>query len=104
MKVDLSLVVCAIFVITPLMGAEQAEFETASVNPADRCIFKSSVDAGAVAFNGYPLKSFLSEAFKVKMDQIIGPSWLESDCFTVIAKLAEGETKEQRPAMLQALL
>jgi uncharacterized protein (TIGR03435 family) len=104
MKADLRVAVCAIFVITPLMGAERAEFETASVKPADRCIFKSSVDAGRVAFNGYPLKLFLSEAFKVKMDQIIGPSWLESDCFTVIATIPEGATKEQLPAMLQALL
>jgi uncharacterized protein (TIGR03435 family) len=52
----------------------------------------------------YPLKSFLSEAFKVKMDQIVGPSWLESDCFTVIAKIPEGATKEQLPAMLQTVL
>jgi uncharacterized protein (TIGR03435 family) len=104
MKVDLRVAVCAILVITPIMGAEQAEFETASVKPADRCIFNNSVDAERVAFNGYPLKSFLSEAFKVKMDQIIGPSWLESDCFTVIAKIPEGATKEQLPVMLQALL
>jgi hypothetical protein len=60
----LRVAVCAIFVITPLMGAEQAEFETASVKPADRCIFNSSVDPGRVAFNGHPLKSFLSEALK----------------------------------------
>ena len=44
------------------------------------------------------------EAFKVKMDQIEGPSWLETDCFEISAKIPEGATSEQLPAMLQALL
>jgi uncharacterized protein (TIGR03435 family) len=102
--VRLTLTICVICAITPLLSAEQAEFETASVKPTDRCIFRNSVDAGMVAFDGYSLKSFLREAFKVNMDQIIGPSWLDSDCFTIIAKIPEGATKEQLPAMLQALL
>jgi uncharacterized protein (TIGR03435 family) len=100
----LPVTICAICVITPLLSAEQTKFETASVKPTDRCIFHNSVDAGMVAFDGYSLKSFLREAFKVNMDQIIGPSWLDSDCFTIIAKLPEGATKDQFPAMLQALL
>lgn len=44
------------------------------------------------------------EAFQVKMEQIEGPSWLETDCFDISAKIPEGATREQVPAMLQSLL
>jgi uncharacterized protein (TIGR03435 family) len=44
------------------------------------------------------------EAFKVKMEQIEGPSWLETDCIEISAKIPEGAGKDQLPAMLQALL
>jgi uncharacterized protein (TIGR03435 family) len=40
----------------------------------------------------------------VKADQIAGPSWLDEDCFAIIAKMPEGSNKDQLPAMLQALL
>jgi uncharacterized protein (TIGR03435 family) len=44
------------------------------------------------------------ETFKVKMEQIEGPSWLETDCFDISAKIPEGATRDQLPAMLQTLL
>jgi uncharacterized protein (TIGR03435 family) len=53
---------------------------------------------------GDPLKPILMEAFKVRMDQIVGPSWLDEDCFEIFAKMPEGATSDQVPAMLQALL
>src|ERR1700733_5164823 len=59
---------------------------------------------GMIALNGDPLKVVLMEAFNVKTDQIIGPSWLDADCFAINAKIPAGATKDQLPAMLQALL
>jgi uncharacterized protein (TIGR03435 family) len=53
---------------------------------------------------GDPLKIVLMEAFKVKAYQIVGPSWLDEDCFEIVAKMPEGATSDQIPAMLQALL
>jgi uncharacterized protein (TIGR03435 family) len=44
------------------------------------------------------------EAFKVKMERIEGPSWLETDCFDISAKIPEGGSRDQLSAMLQALL
>ena len=79
-------------------------FEEASVKPTDRCSMQNSMDPGRIALNGDPLKLVLMEAFKVKTDQILGPSWLDSDCFVILAKMPEGGTKDQLPAMLQALL
>jgi uncharacterized protein (TIGR03435 family) len=40
----------------------------------------------------------------VKVDQIEGPSWLETDCFEISAKIPEGVPSDHLPAMLQALL
>jgi len=85
-------------------NADQPRFEAASVKRTDRCTLKNTVDPGMIALNGDPLKVVLMEAFDVKMDQIIGPSWLDADCFAINAKIPVGATKDQVPAMLQALL
>jgi uncharacterized protein (TIGR03435 family) len=85
-------------------SADQPRFEAASVKRTDRCSMENTVDPGMIALNGYPLKVVLMEAFNVKADQIIGPSWLDADCFAINAKMPEGATKDQLPAMLQALL
>lgn len=82
----------------------QPQFEVASVKRADECRFNTSIDPGSIALLGVPLKPVLMEAFKVKTEQIEGPSWLETDCFDISAKLPEGATPDQVPAMLQALL
>jgi uncharacterized protein (TIGR03435 family) len=82
----------------------QPQFEVASVKRADECRFNRSIDPGSIALLGIPLKPVLMEAFKVRADQIEGPSWLETDCFDISAKLPEGATLDQLPTMLQALL
>ena len=82
----------------------QPKFEVASVKRADQCGGRNSIDPGSVAFRGVPLKAVLMEAFKVKMEQIEGPSWLETDCFDISARIPDAVTRDQLPAMLQALL
>ena len=94
----------AICAITSLTAADQPKFEVASVKRTDRCIMKNSLGPGTVTFMGDPLKIVLMEAFKVKLYQIVGPSWLEQDCFEIVAKMPEGSTSDRIPAMLQALL
>jgi uncharacterized protein (TIGR03435 family) len=46
----------------------------------------------------------MMEAFKVKVEQIEGPSWLETECIDVSAKIPQGAPSDQVPAMLQTLL
>lgn len=83
----------------------QPKFEVASVRRADQCFGgRNSIDPGSVAFRGVPLKGVLMEAFKAKMEHIEGPSWLETDCFDISARIPEGAARDQLPAMLQALL
>jgi uncharacterized protein (TIGR03435 family) len=85
-------------------AADQPKFEAASVKRADRCSMENSLDPGRIALIGDPLKVVVKEAFNVKIDQITGPSWLDEDCYTVVAKIPEGATKDRLPAMFEALL
>jgi len=80
------------------------KFEVASVKRAERCDFKPTIDPASVTLKGMPLKPILMEAFKVRMEQIEGPSWLDTDCFDIAAKMPPGATRDQVPALLQALL
>ncbi|MEO8597684.1 MAG: TIGR03435 family protein [Candidatus Solibacter sp.] len=83
----------------------QPKFEVASVKRADQCFgARNSIDPGSVSLRGMPLKIVLMEAFKVKAEQVEGPSWLDADCFDIFAKIPEGVPSNQVPAMLQALL
>jgi uncharacterized protein (TIGR03435 family) len=86
-----------------LYADDRVQFEAASVKQASQCTYESVLGPGSVAIKGVPLKSVLMAAFKVGHDQIIGPSWLESDCFEIFAKLPEGSTSNQIPMMLQSL-
>jgi uncharacterized protein (TIGR03435 family) len=83
---------------------DQVQFETASVKLSKECLYDTSIGPGGVALKGVPLKPILVHAFKIAADRISGPSWLETVCFDVIAKLPEGAKTDQVPIMLQALL
>lgn len=86
-------------------GADDPKFEVASVKRTDQCSLTKSIDPGRVALNGFPINIVIAEAFSVKMDQVLGgPSWLDKDCFAIVAKIPEGVTKDQIPAMLRTLL
>ncbi len=97
-------VVLSISFVAPAIGTDQPKFEVASVKRTDQCSLENSVDPGMIKLNGDPLKVVLGEAFKMKMDQIVGPSWLDTDCFVIIAKMPEGATRDQFPPMLRTLL
>jgi uncharacterized protein (TIGR03435 family) len=99
-----AIVLSAICAITSLTAADEPKFEVASAKRTDQCSFTSSTDPGAVVLKGYPLKPILVEAFKLRKEQISGPAWLDEDCFEIVAKMPEGATKDQVPAMLQSLL
>src|ERR1035437_9953002 len=102
MKISLgsTIALSAICAITALTASDQPKFEVASVKRMDRGIIHNSMGPGTVTLKGDPLKIVLMEAFKVKSYQIEGPSWLDEDCFDIVAKMPEGATSDQIPAML----
>jgi uncharacterized protein (TIGR03435 family) len=83
----------------------QPKFEVASIKRAVECFGgANSLGPGSVTLAGLPLKLVMMEAFKVKVEQIEGPLWLETECFDISAKAPPGAATDQVPAMLQALL
>jgi uncharacterized protein (TIGR03435 family) len=106
---------CAAFGQAP---DRQPAFEVASVKPAApvevqpgrprRTGGLSSTtgagDPGLVVYSGVILKAVLSKAYNVPPDQIVGPSWLDSERYDIVAKVPKDAPEGQIPAMLQNLL
>jgi len=61
-------------------------------------------DPGRVTATNITLRQLLQRAYKVRSQQVTGPSWLDSDRFDIAAKLPEGATNDQVPVMLQNLI
>lgn len=95
------------------------EFEVATIKPSaplDIAKLTAEVQAGHMPRLGpfvdtshaeyiyMSLKDLLAVAYKLKDYQISGPEWLATERFDINAKMPEGATKEDAPALLQALL
>jgi uncharacterized protein (TIGR03435 family) len=90
------------------------EFEVANITPAAQPtpeLFRSgkihigmTVDGGRVDIGGMPLTTLVQEAFQVKPFQVIAADWMRESRWDILAKLPEGGSQLQIPAMLQALL
>jgi uncharacterized protein (TIGR03435 family) len=111
---QLSVLIAGILV-APFLQAQQAraplQFEVASIKPvpASAPYFPSTggpgtSDPGQITWTGVPLKQLLMTAYAVKRYQISGPAWLDSERFTIVAKVPEGATEEQVNLMWQNLL
>jgi len=99
-------------------AASHLTFDVASVRPAaqiDQAKIladlrsgkrpeSSSIDGLRVTYTYMSLKELISFAYNVRPYQISGPDWLVSDRFDIVAKMPEGATKDDVPAMLKALL
>ena len=62
------------------------------------------VDASRAEYLFMTLKQLIVVAYKVKPYQVDGPPWLGDTHFDVEAKMPDGSSKDDAPAMLQALL
>jgi uncharacterized protein (TIGR03435 family) len=55
-------------------------------------------------YNYLTMKDLITVAYKVKPVQITGPAWLATEHFDIAAKMPDGSSKDDAPAMLRALL
>lgn len=100
-------------------AAAKLEFDVASVRPSaplDMQKMAADIQAGKMPnfgahvnglraeYNYMTMKTLIATAYKVKEYQVTGPAWLATDHFDVVAKMPEGATKDDAPAMLQSLL
>ena len=93
-----------------------ATFDVASIRPSDMARLQADVQAGKMPnfgvhlnglraeFNFQTLRDLMTYAYKVKVYQITGPDWLNSQRFDITARMPDGSTKADAPKMLQALL
>lgn len=94
-------------------------FEVASIKPAEGPIMLAgggmqmrdgrgggpgTTDPGRITTNNRSLRDLIATAYNVKRYQISGPDWLDSQRFDIVAKVPDGASKEQVPAMWQNLL
>jgi len=90
-----------------LAGQQSPAFEVASVRPtADQSSTQAGlqITAGQARLSGLPLKTYLGIAFRLQPHQIVGPDWLGTSRFDIVAKLPDGAMPQQVPDMLQTLL
>jgi uncharacterized protein (TIGR03435 family) len=62
------------------------------------------IDATRATYTYTQLDQLIAMAYKMRLYQISGPPWLSQDRFDIVATIPEGATKDDVPAMLQALL
>jgi uncharacterized protein (TIGR03435 family) len=85
-------------------GFEVASVKSAAPQQQGMVMTRMGGDAGRVDFANVNLTSVLARAYNLKANQIVGPSWLDSERYDIVAKVPEGVNKDQIPAMLQTLL
>ncbi len=99
-------------------GGAPTEFEVAVIKPfvppapqAGRAMAMrkggggpGTSDPGQITRNGISLKNLIMTAYAVKGYQVSGPPWLDTERFSIVAKVPPGATKEQVPIMWRNLL
>lgn len=95
-------------------ATENLTFDVASVKPAappepGRMIIGTgggpgTSDPGRITSSNVRLKDLIVTAFDVKVYQVSGPSWLDTERYDIVAKVPSGTTKEQVKVMWQNLL
>jgi uncharacterized protein (TIGR03435 family) len=97
----------------------QSTFEVATIKPAaplDQAKIAAAMQAGEApkigphvegsraGYTYMALRDLVAFAYNIKPYQVSGPDWLATTRFDIEAKLPEGATKNDAPAMMQALL
>lgn len=61
-------------------------------------------DPNRISYLNESLRNLLSEAYSVRLVQIFGPAWIDTERFDIVATLAPNSTREQSRTMLQKLI
>ncbi len=66
--------------------------------------FGAHLDGLRAEYNYMSMHDLIVYAYKVKPYQVTGPDWITTARFDIVARLPEGSSKDDAPAMLKALL
>ena len=102
-------IAAAIVISAPLLSAQSSrpQFEVVSIKrqlpPIRRATFR--LEGGRFFTEGLPAKYLLMRAFGVSKTDVLGaPDWLDSDYYSVEAKVDDTIPPDELPRMLQDLL
>src|SRR5438093_301996 len=90
-----------VFEVASIRSAEQI---TPQMIAAGKLHVGMKIDAGRIDIGFASLRELITQAYEVKPFQVTAPDWMTTQRFDILAKIPEGATKEQVPAMLRALL
>ncbi|HWB86458.1 MAG TPA: TIGR03435 family protein [Bryobacteraceae bacterium] len=79
-------------------------FDVASVKLTDPGPQSASLRNGRIRFSRFSLMQLLDTAYQLKPYQIIGPSWLKSNYYDILATAPPDTTPDEARVMLQNLL
>jgi uncharacterized protein (TIGR03435 family) len=82
-------------------------FEVVSIKPLEHFVRyqRPSVDPGRASYPGVLLKVLILLAYDLQYFEVNGgPAWVDEQSYDVLAKLPDGATEKQVPAMLQSML
>jgi len=90
-------------------GQPRLEFEVASIRAsaapgAGRVNVGVHVDGAQVSITYLSLREYIRTAYRLKDFQVLGPEWLGSQRFDIVAKVPADAPPGRVPEMLQALL
>ena len=86
------------------------EFEVASIKPSpavmsgDTFTVQMGGDPAFQDFTHVSLRSLVVDAYEIKEYELSGPDWMDAIRFDVHAKMPDGSSEKQVPAMMQKLL
>ena len=89
--------------------SEPATFEVASVKPSQHTLgpdYNNQITytPAGIAARNITLKSLIAEAYRLQLNQISGPDWLDGNEYEIQAKASSNTTRERVELMLQNLL
>jgi uncharacterized protein (TIGR03435 family) len=110
-----TILACALFVPAVCLfcraqqPASTPAFEVASVKPSqpttgDTFTVGMGGDSAIQNYANVSLRSLILGAYRIKDYQLTGPDWMDEALFDIRAKLSQGASRSQVPAMMQKLL
>jgi uncharacterized protein (TIGR03435 family) len=109
----------SLFRLIPLASIAAAailaqQFDVASVKPAAPSTGRSTFvgirggpgtkDPNRISYVNESLRNLVSEAYSVRLFQVFGPAWIDTERYDIIATLPPNSTREQSRVMLQKLI
>jgi uncharacterized protein (TIGR03435 family) len=62
------------------------------------------IDGSRAVFTYMSVKQLIAYAYKMRVYEVTGPDWMLTDRFDIVARMPDGASKDDAPAMLQTLL